>query len=285
MDKVTAEKVLNITDNPYTKDILQKCYKSAVKKVHPDCGGSHEQMVQVNEAHTYLLSYFKYQSSVSLSSVTYNITSDYDFLNDYQKRVNEREERRKEAKRAYVRRVSEEIRNAAEKMKEEASATETTAESFRDFAKAYEDFVYWTSETGDSPDVQWAKVNQVVDEIRWTKINQIIDETKKETEKVQKAIFKDSIAAIAIICLRILLVVIAAWIFVHFSGVDFILNIGTFHFFDLYQGTPIEFLISIDLLIFSIFNLWKGYFTDWITSVWIIIEEKISSARERRKMS
>lgn len=263
MDKVTAEKTLQIKENPYTKDILQKCYKSAVKKVHPDCGGSHEQMVQVNEAHTYLLTYFKYQESVSLSAQT---TFNY----NYQEEINKQEQRRKEA---HARKVKEEVEKAAESMKEAARAANGASESFQDFADAYINFVYWTSRTNDTSENQWAKINQVVEEI------------EKEKEEKERAARNRKITIIAIICLRLLLVALAACTFIGFSGIDFVLHIGTFHFFDLYQGTAAQFLWTTFFLVVSVFNLWRGYFTDWIVSLYVIIEEKISSARERRKMS
>lgn len=270
MDKATAEKTLNIVDNPYTKEILQKCYKSTVKKVHPDCGGSHEQMVEVNEAHSCLLTYFKYQSYVSLSAqpATSNFTNYYNRPKTTEEQYKETQEKIKEV---YARKASEEARKASEKMKETAQATAYTTEAFKDFAKAYQDFTYWTSQEGRTAAQQWAKVNKVVDEVESVRMNDI---ENGENEPNPKSLFWLGIG------LRIAFFLCAIVCFISIGSWDFILHFGTFHFMDYWSGDFFSFIFCTVFLIVSLANLVIGIFTDWIAAVVCLIKD----AFERKKV-
>lgn len=251
MDKATAEKALNIVDDPYTKDILQKCYKSAVKRVHPDCGGSHEQMIEVNEAHSCLLTYFKYQSYVSLSAqpATSNFTN-------YYNRPKTTEERYKE--------TQEEVRKASEKMKETAQAAAYTTEAFQDFIKAYKNSTYWTPQEGVTSAQQWAKVGEVVNEVKSARMNDI---ENGENEPDQKSLIWLGIA------LRIAFFLCAIVCFISVGSWDFVLHFGTFHFMDYWSGDFFSFIFCTVFLIAGLANLVLGIFTDWIAAVVCLIKD------------
>lgn len=272
MNKVEAERILGIKEDPYTKVILKQCYKVAVKGAHPDCGGSHEQMVQVNEAHSYLLSYFKYQSSVSLSAQP--ATSN--FTNYYYNRPKTTEEQRKETeakvREACARRAGEEARRASEKMKETARATAYTTEAFKDFAKAYEDFTYWTAQEGGTSAQQWAKVSQVVDEVeKETFASQTATEASVRTNDVEngesepEADQDQSIFAWLGLGIRVAFFIFAIVCFISIGSWDFIANFGTFHFMDYWAGDFFSFFFCIGLVLCAGANLLTGLATDWIT--------------------
>lgn len=266
MDKAEAEYILTIKEDPYTKIILKQNYKAAVKNAHPDCGGSHEQMVRVNEAFTYLLSYFKYQDYVSLSSKsTYAATPNY----DYQEKAKEQEKRRKEA---YARKVDEEMRKAAEKMKEAAAS----ADSSTDFSKAYEDFTYWVSQKGWTSAQQWATVEKVFEEIKIIQdkdnINQQEETPQENPRDVEEE--KSYIGYLALL-LRLFFFVFYISMFICVGSWDFILNFGTFHFMDYWAGDFLSFVFCTIALIMSIFNLVTGFCTDWIVGVIYLIKDAV----------
>lgn len=191
MDKSEAESILHITDNPYTKEILRQSYKKAVKEAHPDCGGSHEKMIIVNEANNYLISYFKYQEYVTLSP------------------------------------------QPATYVQNNMVTTDTTTVVVNQKEDKQEDVIY---------------------------------------QHVKKGMRRDTrIFLLGTLALRILFLVIAAILFVNVAGIDFIMNIGAFHYFDLFQGTFFDFMWYGALVIAAIYNLFVGTITDWIMEgyIWI----------------
>lgn len=191
MDKAAAEQVLNIKENPYTATVLQKHYKLAVKKAHPDCGGSHEQMVEVNAAYNCLSNIFMHQEKVNLSPRSED-TSWSQMVVYWEQELKKRQEEEKQRKETGRRTISEEIVDAA---------------------------------------------------------------------KAQKRYFY------VIMAFRLLLLAIAAITFVDLSGIDFIVNIGSFHYFNLYQGTFGDLVWSSAFMTAAIFNLFVGSITDWIPAI------------------
>lgn len=280
MDKATAERALNIQEDPYTKTILVKCYRKAVMVHHPDSPtGNHEKMIEVNAAYEYLEKQFNYNTSVRLSAQEHK--KSWEEVNaEFEEMLRRaREQKRREEER--VKAAEKTAREAAETIKDFGSSVADAADAVQDFAEAYEDFVWKVGRTDWSPQDQWNFVSETVDEV----------ESKKETFAKQTAhrtsvrgedadsgrdepeghIAKFSIAAL--IGFRILFFVLSIGYFISVGSWDFILNFGTFHFMEYWAGDFVSFFVCTGLVLLAGWNLLTGMLTDWIGATASLVYE------------
>lgn len=285
MDKATAEKALNIQEDPYTKTILVKCYRKAVMVHHPDSPtGNHEKMIEVNAAYEYLEKQFNYNTSVRLSAQEHK--KSWEEVNaEFEEMLRRaREQKRREEER--VKAAEKAAREAAETIKDFGSSVADAADAVQDFAEAYEDFVWKVGRTDWSPQDQWNFVSETVDEVESKKetfAKQTAHRASERSSDVENGDTESeghSLSFILVIFFRILFFVLCFCIIVSIGGIDWILNFGAFHWIELFQGSFFDLICCFGLFLLGGYNLITGMITDTCYGIFIGAKEMINGKKE-----